>query len=490
MSLSVPKTIACLLVILAVEAFPQIATGAENTGTIVGVVKKASGEAAAGAFVKLRNPERKLTFMVVSQNQGQFQLDKLPPGKYQVIGIGGGMQSDPMTTNLERDKPATVDLILNKPQPDASKALLPSDYGTISAWNSHLPKSWPDGPVAKYVVVELALAVGADPHDVAADSKGIGWVDERRLGIIGRFDPQTFSYTRIRVPAGKNSSFYANNKIPSVKEPEDFGLNAIDVDPQDRVWAIDGANQRLVQYNPKTQEFKFFAIPDPPHKGDKPFNFNTIRFHPDGSVWGTLVSGNQIVRVDPSGKVTFFEIPSGLKAKEDAHPYGMAIDGNGKVWFSEITGKKVGKVDPVTGSVTEYDLPFPDAAPRRMTADTEGNVWLCLGIGDWAQEGRLTRIDRSTSQFTHYDPPAPKSGPTSPDVDRKHNVVWFMEMPADKLTRFDPRTKTFSEYSLATRHSKVRRIEVDRSHPSRIWFSGNYSQGNGYDKIGYIDVLE
>jgi hypothetical protein len=62
-------------------------------GSVQGVVKSASGQALPGAYVKLINAERRLTFMLVSQAQGRYTMNNLPPGTYTVQGIGNGFQS-------------------------------------------------------------------------------------------------------------------------------------------------------------------------------------------------------------------------------------------------------------------------------------------------------------------------------------------------------------------------------------------------------------
>src|SRR5579864_3578877 len=67
---------------------------AENKGVVEGVVKNASGQPVSGAFVKLKNAERRLTFMVISQAGGRYTADKLAPGQYTVQGVGNGFQSD------------------------------------------------------------------------------------------------------------------------------------------------------------------------------------------------------------------------------------------------------------------------------------------------------------------------------------------------------------------------------------------------------------
>src|SRR5437016_2720289 len=85
---------------------------ADFAGSVQGVVKNASGQALPGAYVKLINPERGLTFMVVSQAQGRYTLNNLPPGNYTVQGIGNGFQSKPAPVALTDGKPATADVSL------------------------------------------------------------------------------------------------------------------------------------------------------------------------------------------------------------------------------------------------------------------------------------------------------------------------------------------------------------------------------------------
>ena len=91
---------------------------ADFAGSVQGVVKNASGEALPGAYVKLFNPERRLTFMVVSQAQGRYTMNNLPPGDYTVQGIGDGFQSKPTPVTLTAGKPATADVSLTDTQAD------------------------------------------------------------------------------------------------------------------------------------------------------------------------------------------------------------------------------------------------------------------------------------------------------------------------------------------------------------------------------------
>jgi protocatechuate 3,4-dioxygenase beta subunit len=76
-------------VLIAAPAFAQ-----SDRGTVQGVVNDASGKPVAGAFVKLKHDERRLTFMVITREQGQFEAKDLPPGQYRVQGVGAGYESD------------------------------------------------------------------------------------------------------------------------------------------------------------------------------------------------------------------------------------------------------------------------------------------------------------------------------------------------------------------------------------------------------------
>ena len=55
-------------------------------GNVQGVVKSASGQALPGAYVKLINAEKRLTFMAVSQAQGRYTMNNLPPGELHGAG--------------------------------------------------------------------------------------------------------------------------------------------------------------------------------------------------------------------------------------------------------------------------------------------------------------------------------------------------------------------------------------------------------------------
>src|SRR6202045_1315611 len=122
----------------------RVANAAENSSTVEGVVQDASGKPVTGAFVKLKNNERHLEFMVISQAQGRYSANNLPAGQYVVQGVGGGYQSNvSASVDVAEGKTAKLDLSL------ASK------QGPM------LPRAWPmKTPEAQMVMVSKDLPEG------------------------------------------------------------------------------------------------------------------------------------------------------------------------------------------------------------------------------------------------------------------------------------------------------------------------------------------
>ena len=543
-------------VALLVAASAQSVRAAEMQG----VVKSASGAPVAGAFVKLQNAERRLTFMVVSQAQGRYTVKNLPAGKYVVQGIGGEMQS-PLSAPVDvaDGRAASVDVSLTAQRapalPNAWPGRAPGQLGgegggaeappnlpdgdgkqialtkcsvchtpgrivgyrtdregwqeTIADMrlymegstrgvsltdqetavlleyvvsnfaegvagrapapkpdpNSRLPRTLVTGEAARYVAVEYEIpTVNTEPHEVTVDTDGNGWVTQRRGGKLGRLDPKTLTYSEVATPPAKSSNVQ---------------LNAIWAEPNNKLWFIDvGPNRRWYTYDTKTSEFNIYEMSTKLRSGGA--GGNTMRVHPNGTVWFNAIGNNTVIRLDPRTKeFTGFEVPAGVAAGRSASPYGMAIAGDGKIWIALNSMSKMGRVDPVTGRIEEFDLPVQNALPRKGGPDRDGNVWFGLHGAN-----HIVKIDSGTAKMSLYTPPTPDSGPYAASVDLKNNLVWVAQQQADKIARFDPRTETWIEFALANAEEDHRRLEVDQSNPNRVWWSGNNS-----NRIGYIELL-
>jgi streptogramin lyase len=529
----------------------QSAWAADDRGSVQGVVNDAAGKPVVGAMVRLKNAERRLTFMVPSQDQGRFEAKDLPVGQYTVQGVGAGFQSavsapvrvtanasakadvaltaarGPLlpaawplrvpeaqvetTSKNFNDLPAGENKTLvaqsctpchdvqrimvkradhdnwdhivarmrtrmaaaNQPvvnDEDAKKivAYLSENFKPIQAYdpNSRLPTDLLKGKALKYRAVTYDLADHfAEPHDVAMDPQGNAWVGER-AGRVGRFDPRTLEFVEFKTPPG-----------PAAEDRQSLGNPQIDA--RGIMWVPDGPNNRWLSFDTKTEKFVAFAWPRGMAGGA---GGNSMALHPDGTIWAT--GANKEVRMLDPQSVQFKAYPSPSAKPGNPAPgaYGLAVAGDGSVWWAEDEIDKMARVDPATGKVEEFTIPYSGghAFPRRMNTDANGDLWVAL----W-NAGKLMKIDYKTKEMTIYTPPSQTGGNYSVVVDKKNNYIWVSEHQVDKIARFDPKTQEWVEFPLPEAESDPRRLDIDPTNANRIFFSGNTP-----GRVGFVEVLQ
>jgi len=524
------------------------ARAAENNSAIEGVVQDASGKPVTGAFVKLKNNERHLEFMVISQTQGKYAATGLPSGRYIVQGVGAGYQSGASSpVDVAEGKSAKQDLALNTKQgatlprawpmktPEAlmvtvSKELPDGDGKKLVAarctnchdtkmfvgfhmprdrWaftvrrmrgrmqtakirdltedeaklaidylfanfpprgpvdlNDRLPRTLLEGKALHYRAVQYDISdtsVGAEPHDVAVDPHGNGWVSQRS-GTLGRLDPKTLEFTEVPIPAGP-------------APPNGQVLGNLQIDAKGHLWVPDGPNYRWLEYDINTGKFTTY---DWPKDVRADAGGNSMLIHPNGSIWET--GSNQVRMLNTATKeFKFYDTPSYLATQQPTGAYGITVAGDGSVWWAEDMADRIARTDPVTGKVEEFKIPFDGLAyPRRMSHDARGDVW----VGLWSA-GLLMKLDYETKQMSFFAPPTETSGTYSVTVDKKNNFIWVSEQMADKIARFNPKTGEWVEFPLPDSESDPRRIEIDPTNPNRVWWSGNLSA-----RMGFVEVLD
>ena len=535
----------------ALLCLPKI-RAAENVGGVKGVVKNSSSQPVSGVYVKVYNPDKELTFMVVSQDGGRFSFKNLPPGKYMVQGIGGDYQSKEVSINVgSKDAEANValtetrapqlpnswpfrennvngneewdhkpgmqmvagtgkDVLMAKcqqchnttriallPQSRAKWAMTvatmrsyidaghleqltdkeaeqvtdylgehysgaPGSANELKDINDRLPRTLAKGLETKYFAMDMRLPEdpNRDPHDLTVDAKGNAWMADRLGCCVVKLDATTYKVTVFTPPAAAHTSRLGG----AIQRSDDANL----------VWVQDSANRRWLSLDTRDGKFTAYPIPD---SITGPVGSNFLVFTKDGRLWGA--TGQAVIGLDPkNGKYVAYPIPYYTKTGQGANGYGMAVSLDGKVWFAERDHSQIGRLDPATGHIDEYQTPIPGSIPRRMGADAEGNIWVALHAS-----GKLVKIDSETLKMTVFSPPTADNGAYIAIADPK-GMVWMSEQTADKIAEFDPKSSAFiAEYALPTSQSDARRITTDPTNPNRFWWSGDTSE-----RVGYIEV--
>jgi virginiamycin B lyase len=234
----------------------------------------------------------------------------------------------------------------------------------------------------------------------------------------------------------------------------------ITIDPYGNIWltqyslkgsispggAIEpGGSGRLIRFNPKDGNFTAIGIPT---TGAFPFR---VTSDAQGRIWFTELLGNRIGYYDPSsGSLQEYTVPT-----QFAGPADLTFDSHGTLWFTEAYNESVAKFDPISDAFVEYHFSSIDptkyvGSPVGISVTPEGIVWVADHGGNWIVEFN------STSQHlalypTHFPPPEvyPISLVNDLVLDRQ-GKVWFTEHGGNSIGCFDPETQKMVEFPIPT----------------------------------------
>jgi virginiamycin B lyase len=146
------------------------------------------------------------------------------------------------------------------------------------------------------------------------------------------------------------------------------------------------------------------------------------------------------------------------------------------LWFCELSGGKLGRMDPATGTMTEFAPADTDVKPRRLVA-VSGAIYFTDFGG-----GRLGRITLADKKFKFWDSPSGiHSAPDGIGADTA-GKIWYEESGRDAniLVRFDPAVEVFRTYPMPAANSAASGMARDAK--GRLWLPLS-----GANKIAIIE---
>ena len=162
-----------------------------------------------------------------------------------------------------------------------------------------------------------------------------------------------------------------------------------------------------------------------------------VRSDQEGNIWVALARAGKLAMFREG---TFRE----YKLPENSFPVGMAIDALGQVWYSDIRRNKIGRLDPVSGEVKDFDIPTKDSWPFFIVIDADGTLWFTERMGD-----KIGRLDPSTGRIVEFSVPTKHCQPagltTTPD-----GQIFFTENSSNKVGHYNPKTGKMVEHDVPT----------------------------------------
>ena len=274
--------------------------------------------------------------------------------------------------------------------------------------------------------VEYPMTVANDiPTAVAAGPDGTIWFTIGFADAIGMIRDGKIQ----RLPKSK-------------KSVEPVGIA---VDAQGAAWFTDPTEVLISRIVPNG-EIKSFPLGTPISR------LGRLAVAPDGAVWFAESTAYGFTRLKDG--VLTRNVPKSVRGG----PYGVAVDAKGNVWGTLQSGNQLVKV--VAGQeIAEYEIPTPGSSPSDVAADATGNVWVV--------EFRSNKIAKfSDGKFSEFTVPGEWSG-LSGIAAAADGAVWFGMLRGNALGRL--RDGQFKIFPLPRKDARPYTIAIDNS--GNVWYA-------------------
>ena len=306
----------------------------------------------------------------------------------------------------------------------------------------------------------------------AIDHEGRIWFGEMSQNYLAVLDPRTHKFQQMKPPHGQS------------------GIMGVEVASDDTIWFAEQYADYIGHYFPRTGHYQIYALPSltVPDPGDAsktltlPSAPNDLALDKEGNIWFTELNAGAIGRINPrSGSISQYPL-SAKKNAQTLDPYGITVDLHGMVWFTESGADRIGRLDPSTGHMSFFIPPISkNAALMEIISDTHGTIWTTTF------NSSLLSFDPATSNFRTYNAPA-VSGSASGSGglyglidDPATGDLWVTVAAQNVIGRLDVSSGQFTYYAIPTASSLPLGI-VTGVH-NTLWFTEA-----GSDKIGMLQV--
>ena len=180
----------------------------------------------------------------------------------------------------------------------------------------------------------------------------------------------------------------------------------------------------------------------------------------DGAIWWAGQFGNVVGRLDPkTGAMKEYDLPMG------ARPHSITPDADGNIWYTGNSNGTIGKLDAKTGEIKVYPLGDPAAKdPHTAIFDSKGTLYFTL-----QNSQMLGKLVPSTGEIKLVKVPAPDKNPYCIKMDTA-GILWVACAESNCILKVDPETLAIQEFKLPE-GGKTRRLAFTSN--GTLWYGND-----------------
>ncbi|REK11956.1 MAG: hypothetical protein DWQ37_13115 [Planctomycetota bacterium] len=466
---------------------------AADTGSVKGTVVDSSGKGLRGALVSAVDEDAEKSITVLTDPEGRFILDQLPPSLYRIRARLVGFE-DTYSDELEIESGEgneDVKLAMEPTDDLLSQRTGASLFGELEFDNEEHRMAFkmsctychqvgsagfrtPEEPVDWQVMITRMDGFGALPKDLQKT------IVKKLVDTYAEDAPKKWdAWTPPEPPKGKALAMRAvewdmGSRRPSMTHDLELGKNGL-------VYAVDMANDALVSLDPETNERRVYKMPG----GKEPFSDDPMVLGPhslecdaEGDIWITCAIGGKMAKFDVDTEEWTIVSSAPDPARRGIYPHTLRVDQKGVVWYTDA-GTGVYSLDPNDGNKRKfYRLPSADQAVGRGIGESRGRTPYGIDVAPnghiWYTKlngNRVGRIDPSVpdGDIKEWNPPfrGPRRLHVAPD-----GMVWVPGCGSGVFAKFNPETEEWKVYDLPDKENQFPYALNIHPQTGDVWICG------------------
>src|SRR5438093_3373766 len=168
-------------------------------------------------------------------------------------------------------------------------------------------------------------------------------------------------------------------------------------------------------------------------------------------------------------------------------PHDVIVDSQGTAWYASFGEQILGKLDPRTGNVTDYEVPLlkrhMPTGSLAVRFDEDENIWLGMQF-----QGGVAKFDKKTERFQTWSLPPELNGDhvqvnqVSPEHHKVDGKVWLQDAGTYTVLRLDVKSGKFEVFE-PYRIPRPNIYDVISDPQNNVYFTV-FGRGD----IGHIDA--